>query len=247
MRSKLTLAVIIAVSCLSSARFAQADTIYSQDFESATAGQSVTLSPIEWVASMGDMKVGSGLHTGWSGNAISGDLGGINDGLAYKSLTLPTDKLLTFTADVYVKSGTGYGSLGYFRNGNWCACWTFGSNGYATFRPVGDYGWSFANTDKAFSLDSTVTVQTIVDPVNNQTWGRLISDAGDFTTPVYGDSVMPLGIYTYSSNGSGRTGIDVDNIIVSTPNAAPVPEPSGLVVLGLGGLTTLNILRKRIL
>ena len=109
---------------------AQAATIYSSNFNSATPGQALSAPPLNWSADAGVVRVGTTQHPGWSGNAVVGSLStSAGYGYAQASIDLPampTTGTIALTFDGWAYSvfnikellDSGYAGVGhsvYFR------------------------------------------------------------------------------------------------------------------------------------
>lgn len=239
---------------------AWAEVMYSEDFETAVAGQSLLDAPLSWqyywgpwVNPSGDIGIGANLHPGWQGNAIDGSLAVYGLYGAMKSISIPNtgvirltfkawaDRLLTANCDLALMSPTGrtgglYGDWD-FNWGVWRFCGNTTAGEFMFYAPDG------------FGVNQTVTCTSVVDYSSHTIWGQMVTaDGATWTTPFYSFVGNPvIGALQLNecvnfndyNNGYNPAGLDVDNIVIES-----VPEPSSLLALG-GGIGCLGALLRR--
>jgi len=241
--------VLATAAILSVSTVTQAKVIWSENFDSATAGQSVTAPPLNWsvVPGNGDVKVGASPHPGWQGNAIIGTLAtSYPGGYVQTNLpTIPTTGALTLQFDgwafsKYLDGGevilnTNTGNIfridAWNNNGGIVNQWVIGLDGGAR--------WFSPNN---FMRDQTVHVSFNLDYANQNFWGVFDNGSSIITTPFMSFTGTPaltsLGVYEDKRWDS--KGTDFDNFTISS---VPEPEEWAMMLLG-AGMVAFQVKRK---
>ncbi|MCX7109085.1 MAG: hypothetical protein NTX45_02935 [Proteobacteria bacterium] len=247
--------VLATAAILSVSTVTQAKVVWSENFDSATAGQSVTAPPLNWsvVPGYGDVKVGASPHPGWQGNAIIGTLATSPAGGAWAKTNLPTTPTtgivsVKFDAwafanyldggEIYLNTNTG----GHFTISAW--------NNYGGLVNEWDMGYfngsSYSGrwfSPSNFMRDQTVHVSFNLDYANQKFWGVFDNGSSIVTTPFMSFTGTPaltsLGIWEDKRWGS--KGTDFDNFTISS-----VPEPDEWAMMLLGaGMVAFQVKRKQ--
>jgi hypothetical protein len=254
-RNSLIATIVVATLVMLTAHTASADTIYSEDFEGATTGQSITASPLDWIGVViagSDVMVGEGAH-GWAsryldaGTAVLGQ-----ENLFQKTLTLPTTGTVRLRFKAYQPTGIhpvtglqidpyngGFGfSVGSWGNG---PRWWTGSNGWVFSSTFWQTTEAFANVP--FDVDTTLEIYADYD--NNKTWG-IIKWADQ--TRVTAHYALTSGIDSLSEYADGRNmenmtrrNFDIDDIVVET--LSPPGDITGTIDLAdyAGDITKVQV------
>jgi hypothetical protein len=235
--------------------FVEATVIYSENFDSATPGQSVSADPLNWnwPSMQGTVKVGKGNHPGWAGNAIIGSLTipawGFW-GYAGKNIdAIPNSGVVTLTYDAWAYSECPggqnvtlfgdntyvfleYNNNGISRHGDWA----FSAG---IFGGTSAYSWS----PQHFLEDQTVFCKMVLDYDQHQTWAELSDGSSIWKSDVFSFTGSPqLSVITIMEDvaDSGSIGGDIDNIVLSAtsvPDYASAASLLGFVVTGLFGFS----------
>jgi hypothetical protein len=233
-RKSLIAAIVVAVLVMLTASIASAEIIYSENFDGATVGQSVTASPIDWLSVIlagSDILVGEGAH-GWTSKYLDAATVRLGDeNLFQKQITLPTTGTVKLSFKAYVPTGdhpvtglvsdpndAGLGfSVGAWSNGpRW---WLSGSGWYFS------YTWWQVTETFTTPYDVDTALEIYLDYDNGKTWGVLKWGEETRTTGHYAltygiDSIS--GLWDGRSSGNGamtRRGFDCDDIEVATLEA----------------------------
>ncbi len=224
---------------------AQAATIYSSNFNSATTGQAISAPPLNWSADAGVVRVGTTQHPGWSGNAVVGSLStSAGYGYAQASIDLPampTTGTIALTFDGwaysqyytggYITLNTASGSA--LEIGAWVNC--CGLNGWYThgYTPFTN---SFQNYSSNSMQDVTVHASLLVDYTNNTYWGTFNNGVNSILSPIFTFVGTPqfTSLSVYEDQRWGSHGFDVANIQVSS--STPIPAAAFFVAPALAGV-----------
>ncbi|MHB9035750.1 MAG: hypothetical protein ACYC64_03725 [Armatimonadota bacterium] len=234
--------VMVAVLMVVGPMAVTATTVYSEDFNGATSGQSVTQPPLNWIGYHGadsnlpNVYVYPGLHTDWVGNAIDGSS---KTGVGYDANTaaffvnlpqLPIDGLLTLTAKVWASSNTTSSSgIGFCMGGGPTGTQAYGIAAGFNFIGAASNVWQWdcrgirgstsgsAYTPANTGADRTIIVKIYVDFVTPRTWGELYE--------VDGTRIYQTTKYSLTPNPVLLTGIRVGQYITTTyPNGIDVDD-----------------------
>lgn len=234
---------------------------YSEDFEGATVGQSITNPPISWNddASGGANKVGLNLHGDFPGKAASGiSAQGSADFWNYtKLVTMPGGGPISLIANAWADSATGVNSgFGWYRTPTHSEMPNWFTIADADSITAGDQpGWSFrtgvpggvvANTNNFVVgyRGQNVWLGIFANRSLDTLYGQISDGTTYFTTPTFALVTQTgwdsFGLFEDMRTGTA-TGIDIDNVLIDDTSFS-VPEPGTVALLGLGGLL---VLRRR--
>ena len=236
---------------------AQAATIYSSNFNSATPGQALSAPPLNWSADAGVVRVGATQHPGWSGNAVVGSLStSAGYGYAQASIDLPAMPTtgtiaLTFDGWAYSQYYTGGAILLNSAAGDtvgiqaWVNCCMSGWDiyGRSFFTGTGQSEWDLNNLSMQ---NVTVFASLFVDYTNNTYWGTFDNGVNSISSPIFSFVGTPqfTSLTIMEDQRWGSHGFDVANIQVSTttpiPAAAFFVAPALAVVFGFSRRKTSN-------
>jgi hypothetical protein len=231
-----------------------ATTIYSENFDSGTPGESLTDSPFGYTlhdthGGGGDLKLGLAVH-GWSGNSVIGgdaDFDQLN--YVYKFLPIPEHGLIQFSADFYSPTlvGSETQDVGMMLSHN--APFTDGYSNVGLFS-VGP-GWLTEDDSSGGQAgnvwqsppglhNEAVRGSLFWNQDTGEHWVEIAGESGTYTSPhtYYPTSPMNcIAIYIDRRNSNPLSG-DIDNVDVEA-----VPEP---ITLSMGvGVLGLVLRRKR--
>jgi hypothetical protein len=243
---------IFSFTCLMNS--ASAAVIFSEDFENYAPGSNI-VGQGGWThfdaISTDPYLVTAG--TGMSTNVLNGHV--LPSGSSFFSRVihafapLNPDALTTFSYDTYLFSSgpaSNNTTMGFLSSTgpsdvNW--------GNYPV--SVGDDDWSFVANGITqnyigFGFDETVQAQIVVDGVNNEIFGILTHSGGILTTnPVAVSdayiSSLDLIHSVVDYRHSSPTGVEFDNLLLTS---VVVPEPSSMLLLGIGALI-LILFRRR--
>jgi len=235
------------------AAVADAGVIFSEDFESLTDGN----------------LVGQG---GWTGDAVNLSSSGthlgtrVSNGLQFvgpstqhatlHALALPTTGRVVVDFDAFAITTTSPRSHNsgllvtapVAPGGSQLFAGWF-NNSFATDGPK----WTFEETLSGNALfafgghDEPVSLAIVLDYDNNEIFGRYDFGSGVMETTkvsVSAADLQALNSLTIANDFRGTLGVELDNITVNSV-ASAVPEPSSLVLLGIGTLCLIGYRRKR--
>ena len=226
---------------------AQAATIYSSDFNSATPGQALSSSPLNWSADTGVIRVGTTQHPGWNGNAIDGSLtspGG--SGYAQATIALPampTTGTFALTFDAWAYSQYYDGGVIWLNTATsnsdllvqaWVNSSISGWNIYG-YSPFTGNGWQTYDLSHAMQ-DTTVHVGLFVNYNNNTYWGTFNDGVNSIKSPVFNfvGSQQFTSLSIFEDQRWGSHGMDIANIQISS--ATPIPAALFFVAPALMGV-----------
>lgn len=161
---------------------------WTETFNSATAGQSITTLPLAWAHPSpvsAQINVQSGLHAGWSTLAIdgsSGHLAGSIDPISgwadfYKTVTgIPTTGAIALTFKAWASSTGTIANIGFSRGGDAMGpalSYSYIGGGWVfdTRSVGGDLYYFFPNVSTG--ADQTVLCRIVMDYSSNTSWGEL--------------------------------------------------------------------------
>jgi len=245
--------VLATAAILSVSTFTQAGVIWSENFDSTTAGQSVTAPPLNWsvVLGYGDVKVGASPHPGWQGNAIIGALAtSPAEGAWVKTdlPTIPTTGIVSVKFDAWAFSNyldggeiylnTNAGSIfkisAWNNNGGLVNEWDIGiQSGVTWFSPIN------------FMRDQTVHISLNIDYNDHLFWGIFDNGTSTTTTTLMGFTGTPAltSLQVWEDKRWDSKGTDFDNFTISASTS--IPAPATLPLMGIGLLGLLRFSRRK--
>jgi hypothetical protein len=225
-------------------------TLYSENFDSGTPGQSLSAAPFNWTMYNGDLRIGHAPH-GWTGNSIVGSLGPAGEqSSGFIGFSATPNKVITLSADVFVSdqftgnalglidlpSGVpgypGTGSIDISDNGTafWELIYSTGPQDFDTwYAPSGRF------------INEAVHLTLSGDETTGGFWCSLTDSVGTVTSPTFIDPNAVLFNYLQVNSDlryGGTHGLDADNLLIqASPSAVPEPCTTAigfLAVVSLG-------------
>ncbi|HTQ10264.1 MAG TPA: hypothetical protein VMI31_09355 [Fimbriimonadaceae bacterium] len=220
-----------------------AQTIYSENFDSGFAGESLTDPQYGFTSYSGDLKLGSAKH-GWTGNSIIGssgsDAGQLN--LDYKFLPLPAHGLLEFSEDFFSPTLTGSSTADDVAIQLFNGVPGATGNGY-DLRAEGTYWFSEDLTPGGANYwysptglhNEVVTGSIFWNQDTGEHWSEVSDGTTTFDSPhLFDPSAGPMtGIDLYIDQRDNTNPGDIDNLRVIRRDAS-TPEPFTMS-LGIAG------------
>ena len=223
--------------------------MYSEDFEGGADPQSILAPPFSYSPAVtgSDMQVqsGSSLPT----RAVDGSTGTGAQPVANTPIAGPDADTLTYslTADLYAPSGSNDSGIGLSNSSispyNDSGVYLMATAGGWRLDASGVMGtnarWNFPNV----GMNEPVVGTILLDLVDKTVTGSIAYSGGilshTYALPADLTNVMGIDRFTIQEIGAGR--LDVDNVIIRRL----VPEPSSMILAGLGGLMGLVLLGRR--
>jgi hypothetical protein len=234
---------------------AQASTLFSEDLESYAAGSDI-VGQGGWLRSYGSAPVKVNNLGPLSTSVIDG-INSITPGAQNIILHpiaggLPTGEIAIASFDAYATSSGSFNSWAGLSGGgdpgdlDVSIVWDF------NLRDIGGWGleirqYAFGISPITFAVPGGANLPakfTIdIDPLLNQAWGTYDYGSGPIATPHF--SVAPgfasaLGNFNIGFDWRGAKGIQVDNIVVRTPDTVPLPATPTLLLIGWAAMLSLR-------
>jgi subtilisin-like proprotein convertase family protein len=204
--------------------------LFTENFDAGTAGQSLGAAPFNWTLPLGDVRVGTTSHPGWTGNAVVGASTPGQWGEArYPVPNIPTNGIVKLSFDAWaynlqygafigltgVQNGQAEAyNLGAWYNNNTGPVWFLESESGL------DWLWRSPNP---FMRGVTVHGALFVDFDRRRLWAQLNDGAISVITPesVIPDDLQLTGIKIYEDHRAAQVGADFDNLKLEVSGTIP--------------------------